>query len=101
MAWKPIPPSRRPDGRGSAASRGYGARHRKWRKLVLARHPVCRGWPIGSGCGDLATIADHIVSLRSGGNWSLENGNGMCARCHNKKTMSESRRGYGPKSLGV
>ena len=47
--------------RGSSAQRGYGARHRKWRLLVLHRDPICKG------CGRYAaTVADHIVALARG-----------------------------------
>ena len=68
--------------RGSAASRGYGAGHRRWRALVLARDPVCP-------CGAPATVADHVVPLRRGGDWSVENGQGRCVSCHNRKARRE------------
>ena len=81
--------------RGSAASRGYDARHRKWRKLVLARVPFCRGWPTGSH-GEHpvpSTVADHVVPLAEGGTWDLENGQGLCVSCHGRKSLEEMRRG--------
>jgi 5-methylcytosine-specific restriction protein A len=68
--------------RPSAARRGYDARHRRWRRMVLARHPLCR-------CGAPAVVADHRVPLSAGGDWSLENGQGMCLSCHNAKTARE------------
>jgi 5-methylcytosine-specific restriction protein A len=76
--------------RGSASSRGYGRRHEKWRALILHRDPLCK---IAHFCGGLApsTIADHVVQLRAGGDWSLENGQGACERCHNWKRAMESR----------
>jgi 5-methylcytosine-specific restriction endonuclease McrA len=58
------------EARGSAAARGYDRRHEKWRKLVLARDPLCR---IQKLCGkgakrelpDPATVADHVIPLRA------------------------------------
>lgn len=74
--------------RGTAAARGYDARHRRWRKMVLARHPVC------CDCRrELSTVADHIVPLSQGGDWSLENGQGLCQADHNRKTAKEQRVG--------
>jgi 5-methylcytosine-specific restriction protein A len=72
-------------GRGTAASRGYDARHRKWRRLILATDPVCRICHIGA-----STVADHVTPLEDGGDWSLENGQGLCSRCHNRKTVAET-----------
>ena len=76
--------------RGSAASRGYGARHRHWRKLVLARDPLCVHCK-ERGRVEPATQADHITPLRQGGGWELENAAGLCASCHSKKTARETR----------
>jgi 5-methylcytosine-specific restriction protein A len=78
--------------RGSAASRGYGRRHEAWRKLILHRDPLCK---IAHFCGGLSpsTVADHIIQLRAGGDWSLENGQGACEPCHNWKRAMESRQG--------
>jgi 5-methylcytosine-specific restriction endonuclease McrA len=67
------------------------AKHRTWRRMVLARHPICEGWP--PGCHGLAVVpsvvADHIVPLSEGGGWVLSNGAGMCISCHNRKTNEE------------
>jgi hypothetical protein len=104
--------------RGSAHARGYTKRqHVPWRTMVLATHPVCMGYPLGKGaCRPFtpATVADHIVplslwdrdpamaqtlllkALRARGlepnaldPWSLDNGQGLCASCHNAKTRAE------------
>jgi 5-methylcytosine-specific restriction endonuclease McrA len=58
--------------------------------MVLARHPLCQM------CGDtVATVADHIEPLDPrdprAGNWSLDNGQGLCHGCHARKTFSERR----------
>lgn len=77
QAWKA-------DGRESAGRRGYGADHRRWRAAILARDPLCKA------CGVAAsTEADHVVPLRAGGGWELENGQGLCRTCHARKTARE------------
>lgn len=76
--------------RGTAASRGYDARHRRWRQAILSRDRYCR---IGVKCrGEaLATVADHIIPLRQGGTFSLDNGQGACDACHNYKRATADR----------
>jgi 5-methylcytosine-specific restriction enzyme A len=71
----------------------YGARHRRWRAMVLARDPLCRGHPEGIH-GDApppSVVADHKLALEDGGDWSLENGQGLCVQCHNRKSREEQR----------
>lgn len=81
MAFLPRP-QRRKDTRPSAARRQYNARHRKWRLLVLAMHPICQD------CGlNPSTDAHHKVALRNGGTWDAEvNGMGLCHSCHSIRT---------------
>jgi len=70
------------DFRASAAKRGYGRHHQRWRLLVLHRDPIC------AICGsELSDVADHIQRLQDGGEWSLENGQGLCRPCHSFKTQ--------------
>ncbi len=98
QAWKPHDRVR-----GTAAKRGYNGRHRKWRKMVLARDPICKV------CDEAtSTIADHIVPLDPSrpweGDWSLDNGQGVCQACHNAKTARERVGGSqipGPKEPGT
>ena len=71
--------------RGTAASRGYDARHRRWRKMILARDPICVMCR-ATGMAVVATVADHIIPLRQGGGWELENGRGLCHSHHNQVT---------------
>ena len=79
--------------RGTAAQRGYGATHRRWRAAILARDPVCRA------CGQAPSReADHITPLSQGGGWSLENGQGLCKPCHSRKTMTRDG-GTGPSKI--
>jgi 5-methylcytosine-specific restriction endonuclease McrA len=59
-------------------------KHRRWRTLVICKDPVCvkckEEW---------TTTADHILPLEDGGDWSLENGQGLCTSCHSRKTARE------------
>ncbi len=71
--------------RATATQRGYGALHRKWRRIILNRDPVCKI------CGRApSTEADHIDGNNR--NLSLENGQGLCKTCHSKKTVKEQGR---------
>lgn len=78
--------------RGSAAARGYGARWRRLRQIVLARDPVCRD-PFGvhRAAGEVvpATDVDHIVPRSAGGADTLENLQGLCHACHSRKTAQD------------
>lgn len=80
--------------RGSAAKRGYNARHRKWRLMVLARNPLCVRC-LAEDKTSAATVADHVVPLDpknpTGGDWSLDNGQGLCHAHHNQKTGAEKK----------
>lgn len=69
--------------RGSAASRGYDADHRKWREAILERDPlcvVCKARCIIKP----ATVADHItpIVVAPERRLDLDNGRGVCADCH-------------------
>lgn len=56
----------------------------------MRRDPICKM------CGrEAATVADHIKPLAQGGDWSLENGQGLCHGCHSIKTRRENSSGYG------
>lgn len=72
--------------RGTATQRGYGVRHRRWRLMVLNAHPVCCD---PSGCNEPSVVADHVMPLSEGGDWSLSNSQGLCVRHHNAKTARE------------
>jgi 5-methylcytosine-specific restriction protein A len=81
--------------RGTSAQRGYGAAHRAWREQVLARDPVCvdpYAVHAKAGRDEPATVADHIVPVRRGGRWTLDNGQGLCASCHGMKNVREDGR---------
>jgi len=76
--------------RGTATARGYGVQHRQWRTAILARDPLCVACLALSRVTP-ATVADHITPLKQGGDWTLENGQGLCAHDHNVKRAAESR----------
>ena len=85
--------------RGSSSQRGYGARHRRWRAVILARDPVCVD-PLGRHPGEprASVVADHIVPLLEGGGWAFTNGRGLCVNCHEAVTRrgATSREGVSP-----
>ncbi len=74
--------------RGSAASRGYGARWRALREAFLRKHPLC------SHCKDPtpATDVDHIVPLARGGTNDWSNLQPLCHACHSRKTATSDSR---------
>lgn len=78
-----------PDGRPSAAARGYGAHWRRVRAAVLAERPVCEE------CNRVAAVdVDHVVSLRKGGTNDPSNLRALCHSCHSRKTV-ERDQGFG------
>ncbi|MBK9272934.1 MAG: HNH endonuclease [Flavobacteriales bacterium] len=86
------------DERGSAASRGYGARWRRLRRMILSRSPLCAD-PFGdhaaAGRVELATDVDHIVPRRDGGSDHAANLQTLCHSCHSRKTAAERARWEG------
>lgn len=89
MPWKPRAP-RRLDLRPSSNQRGYGYAHRQWRVQVLRDYPWCLD-PFGRhpGVQVPATVADHIIPVAQGGDWSIDNGQGLCRSCHAVKSAME------------
>ena len=72
--------------RPSAHARGYGARWRKLRTMVLHRDPIC------VICNHAAaTDCDHIVPKADGGEDRMENLQGICWDCHTQKTATENQ----------
>lgn len=60
-----------------------------WRRAVLERDGgVCAECPPGAAPGPRE--ADHIVPLIDGGDWSLANGQTLCAEHHAAKTAREN-----------
>lgn len=61
-------------------------RHARWRREVMRRDTVC------TMCHDApATQADHIRPVADGGaRYDTANGQGLCAPCHERKTIAEN-----------
>ena len=58
---------------------------RKAREAYLGHYPAC------VGCGRTASVVDHVVPVRMGGEfWDSSNWQAMCARCHNAKSGKEA-----------
>jgi 5-methylcytosine-specific restriction protein A len=79
--------------RGSAASRGYGAKWQAARKGYLAAHPLCVDC-MEQGRVTAATELDHIIPHRGDMAlfWDRFNWAGRCKAHHSAKTMRESVR---------
>ena len=76
--------------RGSSSSRGYGAKWRRLRKLVLNRDPLCQC--DDPTCNKPSTDVDHIIPKRDGGRDSMDNLQGLAHECHSRKTALEDGR---------
>jgi 5-methylcytosine-specific restriction protein A len=75
--------------RGTAAQRGYDARWRKMRLMVLRQEPLCREC-MKAGRVTPATEIHHIDGNAK--NMSRENLEPLCKACHSKKTAREQHR---------
>ena len=88
MPYKPPKahqPKKRQDRRESAAARGYGARWRRLRRMVLSRNPLCADCE-RHGRVTLATDVHHVVAKRDGGKDEMSNLEPLCHSCHSKRT---------------
>lgn len=76
--------------RGSAASRGYGAKWRAYREKYLRAHPLCRVCQ-GKGFVVAATVVDHVEPHRGDHRlfWNPANHQPLCGPCHSAKTAAE------------
>lgn len=66
--------------------------HQRWRLAILNRDPICVECE-KQGIIEPATVADHMESLTN--RWdlrsSIENGQGLCVRHHNSKSIVEKK----------
>lgn len=76
--------------RGSASSRGYGAKWRKIRKAALYRDMGLCVHCRSRGDITVATEVDHIVRKADGGTDDLDNLQSLCRPCHEAKTAVEN-----------
>jgi 5-methylcytosine-specific restriction endonuclease McrA len=84
----------RGDRRGSAASRGYDARWRRYRMMFLRENPLCvLCRPLGRIRA--ATVVDHIEPHRGDYKtfWDPANHQSLCASCHSGPKQSLERTG--------
>ena len=76
-----------PDGRLSAARRGYGARWQRYRKSYLKAHPLCVMFCKEEGKTTPATVVDHIVPHKGDPMlfWAPTNHQAGCVACNSRK----------------
>ena len=79
------------NGRGTGASRGYGARWRKLRDRIMRRDKCLCQPCLQHGRLTPATAVDHITPKSQGGTDDHENLQAICKPCHNGKTQAEAR----------
>ena len=60
---------------------------RKLSKMIRQRDPICKI------CNNrLSQVADHIIPISQGGDkYDMDNLQGVCHKCHNKKSQSERK----------
>ncbi|MGB3290949.1 MAG: HNH endonuclease [Burkholderiaceae bacterium] len=84
----------------SASERGYGAKWRRLRDLILKRDSgLCQACK-RAGRVSIARHVDHIINKESGGTDDPENLESLCVPCHKTKTQEEARRGSARKRNG-
>ena len=72
-------------GRETSVKRGYDTRHQRWRKMVLARQPLCQS------CKKAESTRAHHID-KNAENRSLDNGMGLCESCHNSLHVEQGDR---------
>ena len=81
--------------REKTTQRGYGAKWRKVRAVILRREPLCRACR-SDGLLVVATDVDHILPKSDGGAEMLSNLQPLCHRHHSIKTARRDG-GFGNK----
>ncbi|MGY3091096.1 5-methylcytosine-specific restriction protein A [Hymenobacter sp. UYAg731] len=87
--WQPAP-AKRAYVAHAARSADYGtARWQRARAAQLARVPCCQACA-EQGRTTAATVCDHVVSVRLGGDfWDSRNYQSLCHPCHQAKSAAE------------
>ena len=75
--------------KGKTTERGYGARWRKLRALVLSRDDYLCQTCKASGKLTPATEVDHVRAKAHGGSDDASNLKAICTPCHRAKTARE------------
>ena len=74
------------DSRQGSAGRRTTRRYRAWRARMLAKWPLCAHC-LAEGRTVAAVELDHVVPLAQGGGlMDRSNVQGLCERCHRRKT---------------
>ncbi len=64
----------------------YSARWKRLRIMILRRDPICKD------CSSQAsTTVDHIIPVSQGGTDDMDNLQGLCEKCHNRKSAKEKK----------
>lgn len=89
-----LPEKQKPfEGVERAESDNYNTR--RWRiirKEVLRKHPLCAECE-KKGIVTEAKEVDHILSVKDGGSfWSYANLQGLCTKCHFRKTRLDMKK---------
>lgn len=76
--------------RPTSRQRGYDSKWDKERAAYLKAYPRC----VRPGCGQPASVVDHIVPHRGDRKlfWSRSNWQPLCAPCHNRWKQAAERR---------
>jgi len=76
--------------RPSARERGYDSKWDRERAAYLKANPVCAR----QGCGQAATVVDHIIPHRGDRKlfWSRSNWQPLCTSCHSRAKQAAERR---------
>ena len=71
--------------------RGYTKRWRRAALRYLKRHPTCALFGKDTKCTGIAKCVDHLIPHRGDLRlfWDRRNWQGLCLRCHNRKSRSE------------
>jgi len=78
------------DSHRPAGWKRFNANWRRLREMVLARDPVCKNPFQIPNHLEFSTVADHIVPVAKGGaECDLDNLQGLCKSCHDRKTACE------------
>ena len=77
---------------GNAVVRKRGTTLIRLRRKLFARDPLCAMCK-AAGRVTLATVRDHVVPLQEGGADDESNVQGLCATCHDQKSLTERQRG--------
>ena len=88
--WQPARKSYQ-DIRQNNASFYQSTAWRKYRRIYLALHPLCRMCE-AEGTITQALMVDHIVTMNKGGDpWEDDNLQPLCNKCHAKKSSKDGR----------